>query len=487
MQILQEYAALPGPFSVRLTPAAFPAPRLVALNDALARTLGLDPLWLGEAEGIAFLTHGSRPDGAAPVAMAYAGHQFGQFVPTLGDGRAMLVGELRDAAGGLHELHLKGSGPTPFSRRGDGKAALGPVLREYLVSEAMAALGVPATRALAALTTGETVWRDRPLPGGVIARVAKSHVRVGTFQFLAARGDVESLRVLVDHAVARIYPELAEVPGTDRALAFLGAVTARQAALVARWMSLGFVHGVMNTDNMSVAGETIDFGPCAFLDVYEPERHFSFIDERGRYAYHRQPEVALWNLARLAECLLPLIDPRADGDTDRAVEAASEVLRRFVPLYEDALLAQWRAKLGLTTAGEEDRKLVFALLDLMRRAGADFTLTFRQLSRRLSDGAPLFDEAFRAEEESWIAAWRARFAREGRPAAEVAAAMNAVNPHVIPRNHRIEEAIEAAVDGNYEPFRRLAEATAHPFDDAEDGLDRPPAPHERVAHTFCGT
>ncbi|GBR71144.1 protein adenylyltransferase SelO [Gluconobacter kanchanaburiensis] len=484
MQLSSIYASLPSQFFAPLSPAPLHNPKIVALNEPLALELGLDPDWLRSPAGLAFLSYGARPDGVAPVAMAYAGHQFGHFVPSLGDGRAMLVGEVTDRSGRLRDIHLKGSGPTPFSRRGDGRAALGPVLREYIVSEAMHALGIPTTRALAALTTGENVTRETVQPGGVIVRVASSHVRVGTFQYFAAQGDTQSVRTLADHVIGRLYPELKEAENPY--LGLLEAVTARQAELVARWMLIGFIHGVMNTDNMSIAGETIDFGPCAFLDAYDPAKVFSFIDQNGRYAYGNQPDMALWNLGRLAEALLPLLD----SDRERAVEKARSLLMRFDGRFNTVYLDGWRRKLGLALEQDGDARLAGRLLTAMQRGEADFTLTFRRLgdavrSGRTEDFVTLFGG--NAKIENWLRDWQARLDREERSAEACYADMQATNPRLIPRNHRIEEAIQSALMGNYAPFQRLNTALAHPFDDGSEGLDAPPSPHEAVRNTFCGT
>src|SRR5262245_52196722 len=334
------YAALPANFFARVAPTPVAAPRLIKLNRELAIQLGLDPDQLSTPEGAEILSGKRLPEGAEPIAMAYAGHQFGNFVPQLGDGRAILLGEVVDSHGGRRDIQLKGSGPTPFSRRGDGRAALGPVLREYIVSEAMARLGIPTTRSLAAPTTAEPVFRETTLPGAVLTRVASSHIRVGTFQFFAARGDVDALRLLADHVIERHY---ADIAGDDRYRQLFDRVIGRQAELVARWMLVGFIHGVMNTDNCSIAGETIDYGPCAFMDTYHPQTVFSSIDHGGRYAYANQPRIAHWNLARLGETLLPLLA----GDTDRALAIANEVLASFQPRFGAALLAGLRCKLGL--------------------------------------------------------------------------------------------------------------------------------------------
>ncbi|HEX8375821.1 MAG TPA: YdiU family protein, partial [Geminicoccaceae bacterium] len=428
------YARLPGRFYARLDPAPVAAPRLVRLNADLAERLGLDPDGLAGPEGVEVLAGNRVPEGAEPMALAYAGHQFGNFVPRLGDGRAILLGEVVGRDGARRDIQLKGSGRTPFSRGGsDGRAALGPVLREYLVSEAMAALGVPTTRALAAVTTGEAVRRGTALPGAVLTRVAASHVRVGTFQYFAARGDAEAVRLLADHAIARHYPEAAAAEHPYRAL--LEAVVARQAELVARWLLVGFVHGVMNTDNTSVAGETIDYGPCAFMDAYDPATVFSSIDLGGRYAYGNQPRVARWNLARLAETLLPLLGE----DEDSVLAAAREALAAFGPRFEAAHLGGLRRKLGLSTEGEGDAALARDLLERMAEDGADFTLTFRRLCGAAA--GPEGDAAVRAlfadagAYDAWAGRWRRRLAEEpGEPEAR-GAAMRAVNPAVIPRNH----------------------------------------------------
>jgi uncharacterized protein YdiU (UPF0061 family) len=389
----------------------------------------------------------------------------------------------------LHDVHLKGAGATPFSRGGDGRSALGPVIREYLVSEAMHALGVPTTRALAAVTTGEAVERDEPKPGGILARVARSHVRVGTFQYFAARRDVDSLQRLVEHVVGRHYPDCAmdETP----AAALLTAVSEAQARLVAHWLSLGFVHGVMNTDNMSVAGETIDYGPCAFMEAYDPRAVWSSIDRHGRYAYANQPPIAQWNLARFAETLLPLIDAENE---QAAIERATEALQQFAPAFERAWLDRMRAKLGLAETVDGDANLVQGLLDAMQAGGADFTLTFRHLADLVDpetgDDALQAALAEPAALDAWRGEWRARLDAEGRDAAEVAADMRRANPALIPRNHRVEEAIRAAEDrGDFAVFDRLRRAWRRPYAPADDDRDlmRPARPEERVTTTFCGT
>ena len=481
------YARLPARFHARLAPTPVERPRLIRLNRALALDLGLDPDWLAGPEGVAALAGNRVIEGSEPLAAAYAGHQFGNFVPQLGDGRAILLGEVIGREG-RRDIQLKGSGPTPFSRHADGRAALGPVLREYLVSEAMAALGIPTTRALAAVATGEHVARERFLPGAVLTRVAASHIRVGTFQFFAARGDVEALRLLADHVLARHDPEGARAEKPYRAL--LAGVVARQAALVARWLLVGFVHGVMNTDNMSVAGETIDYGPCAFLDVYDPRTTFSSIDQQGRYAYGNQPRIALWNLARLAETLLPLLA----ADEGAAVAEAESVLEGFSTQFEAAYHGGLCRKIGLADPREGDAALAGDLLKRMADNQADFTLTFRNLcaaaERPEADGAvrDLFVDP--TAYDDWAARWRRRLVEEPRDGAETARAMRAANPAFIPRNHRVEAMIEAAVErDDFAPFERLLSVLARPYDDQPEAAAyaEPPADRGIGYRTFCGT
>ncbi len=464
------YARLPPRFYVRQPPAPVAAPALIAVNAPLARQLGIDPAAITSPDGIAMLAGNTVPDGAAPLAQAYAGHQFGGWVPQLGDGRAVLLGEVTDRTGRRFDIQLKGAGPTPFSRRGDGRAWLGPVLREYIVSEAMAALGVPTTRALAAVTTGETVWREEPYPGAVLTRVAASHIRVGTFQYFAARDDTEALQILTDHVIARHYP------GTDGPLGLIRAVTAAQARLIARWMSLGFIHGVMNTDNMAVSGETIDYGPCAFMDGYDPAKVFSSIDQTGRYAYQNQPQVALWNLAQFASCLLPLI-----GEGAQAVEEATAAIDTFRDIYQAEWLALFRAKIGISTPDDGDRELIEALLARMAAQGADFTRVFHGMTT----GAARDEFTDRDAFDGWAADWRARIATEPNAQALIAR----TNPAVIPRNHQIASVISAAVSGDYAPFFRVNDALSRPFDDNPAFADLQVAPLEDqvVRRTYCGT
>jgi serine/tyrosine/threonine adenylyltransferase len=420
--------------------------------------------------------------------MAYAGHQFGGFVPQLGDGRAILLGERRGRDGNLYDIQLKGAGLTPFARNGDGRAALGPMLREYLISEAMHALGIPTTRSLAVVATGERVFREAVLPGAVLTRVAASHIRVGTFQYFAVRGDQDGIRKLLDYVIERHYPAArdAQIPALD----VLKAVAQRQAALIADWMRVGFIHGVMNTDNMAISGETIDYGPCAFMDHYHPSTVFSSIDHGGRYAYANQPAIAQWNLARLAETLLPLID----ADTDKAVSLATEVLESFIAQFQTQLFQALRRKIGLADGREGDADLINRLLAAMQAAEADFTLTFRYLTLA-AEGANAESKlrALFAQSpgiDDWIRDWRERLASDPQSEADRVASMRRVNPAIIPRNHRVEEALNAASErGDFQPFHQLLEVLQRPFDDPGEGskYEQAPQPSERVLQTFCGT
>ena len=472
------YARLPDRFYVRLDPTPVAAPMLIRLNTGLAETLGIDPAALASPEGVAILAGNAVAPGSQPLAQAYSGHQFGHFSPQLGDGRANLLGEVVGRDGIRRDIQLKGSGPTPFSRRGDGRAALGPVLREYLISEAMFALGIPTTRTLAAVATGEAVIRETMLPGGVLTRVAASHIRVGTFQYFAAREDAEAVRLLADYAIQRHYPGAASAANPYRA--FLDGVVARQADLMAHWLCIGFIHGVMNTDNCSVSGETIDYGPCAFMDEYDPGAVFSSIDEQGRYAYGNQPRIALWNLARLAECLIPLL-----GDNE---DAAKDALAAFAPRFQAAYFGGLRRKIGLRTQREGDDVLTGDLLKLMAANRADFTLTFRRLADAAEGNAAGVRSLFAdgAAFDAWLERWRDRMAGEEAPAA----AMRAVNPVFIPRNHLVEAALAAAVvQGDFRPFEALLGVLGRPFDDdpALEQYATPPREDERVLQTFCGT
>ena len=461
------YARLPEHFYARLDPTPAAAPRLIKLNVELARFLNLDPAALASAQGVEILAGNRVAEGAEPLAQAYAGHQFGHFVPQLGDGRANMMGEVLARDGARYDIQLKGSGPTPFSRGGDGRAALGPVLREYIVSEAMAALGVPTTRALAAVTTGQRVMRETAMPGAVLTRVATSHLRVGTFQYFAAQGDTDGTRALADYAIARHYPEAAEAK--QPYLALLQGVIARQARLVAQWMLLGFIHGVMNTDNTTISGETIDYGPCAFMEAYDPAKVFSSIDHYGRYAYGNQASAAHWNLARLAEALLLVLEQEM-GSAETALASAKEALNAFGPQFEAARSAGLRRKLGLFTEREDDAALAVDLLKRMAANRADFTLSFR----RLSDAAagPEGDEAVRAlfadpgAYDAWAEQWRRRLEEEAVSGQERATAMRLTNPAFIPRNHNVEAALNAAVEQqNFQPFEQLLDVVSRPYQD----------------------
>ncbi len=480
------YARLPEHFFARLEPTAVARPRLIRVNEGLAQDLHLDAAALRSPEGVAVLAGNCVPAGAEPLAMAYAGFQFGNWVPQLGDGRAILLGEIVGRDGVRRDVQLKGAGRTPFSRRGDGRAGVGPVLREYVVSEAMARLGVPTTRALAAVTTGEQIAREEMLPGAVLARVARSHIRVGTFQFFAGRGDTDALRALADHVIVRHDPAAAE--SDQPTLALFRGVLERQAALVAQWQLLGFIHGVMNTDNCSIAGETIDYGPCAFMDTYHPETVYSSIDHAGRYAYCNQPSIAHWNLASLAQALLPLFVEQAAGDEDTAVERAKAELERFPGCFDAAYDDGMRRKLGLAEARPDDPVLAADLLECMAANEADFTLTFRNLCDAQTERG-LLPDAF----DPWLTRWRARIASEDCTAADRRDRMRATNPLYIPRNHLVEEVIQAGMaggeTGDFEPFAQLVEVLERPYEE-QPGRERyatPPEPGQIVHQTFCGT
>ncbi|WP_138996593.1 protein adenylyltransferase SelO [Rhodococcus zopfii] len=476
-----------GGLSVLWQGAEVPDPKLLVLNEELAASLGLDAASLRSDDGVAVLTGSAVPVGSKPAAMAYAGHQFGGYAPLLGDGRALLLGELGDGAGGRVDLHLKGSGPTPFSRGGDGFAVVGPMLREYLVSEAMHALGIPTTRALAVVATGRPVHRNGIEPGAVLARVASSHLRVGTFEFAVRRGEI--LQSLADYAIARHYPGLTDLPATgkdNRYLAFFEAVLEAQASLVARWMLTGFVHGVMNTDNTTISGETIDYGPCAFLDAFDPAAVFSSIDHSGRYAFGNQPAVLKWNLARFAETLLRLVDSTPDD----AITAVTAVLGSFEARYENHYTAGMAAKLGLSGASLE-RSLIDALLALMAEHGADWAGSFRALADELRGKAAPLDELVPREHIGpWLIRWRNALQQQGRGSAEAADAMDRVNPLYIPRNHQVDAALRAATAGDLTPFEELLEVVTHPFDRRDEWAEYAlPAPRgfSDTFRTFCGT
>jgi len=480
------YARLPERFHAKLPPTPVAAPKLIRINEPLARFLGLEPAALASPDGIAMLAGNRVPEGAEPLAMAYAGHQFGNWVPQLGDGRAILLGELRGADGIRYDVQLKGSGPTPFSRNGDGRAALGPVLREFIVSEAMQALGVPTTRTLAAVTTGEEIWRQEGmLPGAVLTRVSRSHVRVGTFEYFGNHGDVEGVKLLADYVMARLYPDV------DGYAGLLDAVIGRTAQLIAQWQLIGFIHGVMNTDNTSIAGETIDYGPCAFMDTYDPQAVFSSIDQGGRYAYINQPRIAHWNLVRFAQALLPLLG----ADEDSSIKVAQEIINSYPATFEHAYFSGLRAKFGMREAQEADLELIAQFLKHMADGRADFTLAFRRLSDSAGDAVndaalgALFDND--AAVQAWLPKWRERLAvEEAVSAAERADSMRAVNPAFIPRNHRVEQAIQAALVGSdFGPFEILMRVLSAPYVDQPEFAEymNPPKPDERVLQTFCGT
>ncbi|MBC6442826.1 MAG: YdiU family protein [Rhodobacteraceae bacterium] len=470
------YARLPGRFYAKLNPDPAPRPGLIRLNHALALKIGLDVDWLASADGIAMLSGAAVAEGSEPLAMAYAGHQFGGWSHQLGDGRAHLLGEVMGPDGIRRDIQLKGSGRTPFSRMGDGKSALGPVLREYLISEFMAAAGVPTTRALAATLTGVRVQRETSQPGAVLVRVAESHVRVGTFQYFHAREDADGVRTLADYVIDRHDPDIRQVEGRYRIL--LDTIVERQAQLVAQWMGLGFIHGVMNTDNMQIAGETIDYGPCAFMDAFHPGAVFSSIDHGGRYAWSNQPGIAAWNLSRLAETFLPLLHE----DADKAVKIARDSVGRFSHVFNAALNDLYRRKFGIA----EDPQFVQATFRAMTDCGVDYTLLFSGLTRIALGGddalvVDLFHDADRGK--NWLAAWREKHDREK------AHTMITVNPIFIPRNHRVDHALKSANDGNYKAFEELLEVLANPYDAREqfEKYEAPPKPEEIVHQTFCGT
>jgi uncharacterized protein YdiU (UPF0061 family) len=481
------YARLPGRFFARQDPEPVAAPALLRVNRALADDLGLDADWLASDAGVAALAGNAVPAGAEPLAMAYAGHQFGNFVPQLGDGRAILLGEVVDRAGVRRDIQLKGSGVTPFSRNGDGRAWVGPVLREYIIGEAMHALGIPTTRALAAVATGEPVYRERIRPGAVLTRVAGSHVRVGTFEYFSARRDTDAIATLADYVIERHDPEARGQARPYRAL--LDGVIERQAVLIARWLGVGFIHGVMNTDNMTLSGETIDYGPCAFMDTYDPGTVYSSIDRGGRYAYGNQPRIAHWNLSRLAEALIPVLDP----EPDTALAEAQAAIDAFAERFHAAYGAVFRAKLGLAEPRPEDPELLEDLLRRMAEHDADFTNTFRALC----DAAAGEDQGLVRElgdagvAQDWLGRWHARLAAEPATGpSERAAAMRRVNPAVIPRNHQVEAALEAASEhGDLGPLDALLRVLATPYADQPGDADyrRPPRAHEVVQQTFCGT
>ncbi|MEE3326351.1 MAG: YdiU family protein [Myxococcota bacterium] len=491
------FGAMSEEFFAVVSPTPVAAPSLLKLNASLAESLGLSTEWLGSPAGVETLAGNRALPGAAPLAMAYAGHQFGNWVPMLGDGRAVQIGEAIDAQGLTYGIQLKGSGPTPFSRNGDGRAAIGPVLREYVLSEAMFALGIPTTRALAMVKTGEPVYRERAEPGAILTRVASGFVRVGTFQYFAAQGRTDSIRELADHVIERRYADLSGEfdAGPARYRALLSRVIAVQAELIARWMGVGFIHGVMNTDNMSIMVETIDYGPCAFLDEYDPAKVFSSIDRNGRYAYQQQPGIGLWNLTRFAETLVPLLDDEEEAAIEIAKSELDGYAERFHAVHGDGL----RQKMGVGSWNQADQEISSAFLDAMAKGKADFTLAFRRLSElNAGDGGDdegaekalrsLFAESTALD--AFLPLWRARLREGGLEDGPRRAAMLAVNPLFIPRNHRIQEAIDALVDReDLDPLSALLTVTAQPFEENEEhaAYANRPGPDEIVRQTFCGT
>ena len=478
-QLERTYSKLPGVFFSKLSPTPVSSPKILLFNQKLAEEIGLDLSVLSEEERTQLLSGNLVPKGIEPFAQAYAGHQFGNFT-MLGDGRALMLGEHLTPSGQRLDLQFKGSGRTPYSRGGDGRAALGPMLREYLISEAMHALGIPTTRSLAVVATGESVYRESELPGAILTRTAGSHIRVGTFEFASLHEDKAMTQALLDYLIDRHFPEIREEE--NKALSVLRAAIDQQIDLITHWMRVGFIHGVMNTDNMALSGETIDYGPCAFMDVFSPDTVFSSIDHRGRYAFANQPYVAQWNLARLAESLLPLIhDERQD-----AIAGAEESLNAFEPAYKDKWLAMMGTKLGLAEADKQDERLVTDLLDWMHSNGADYTNTFRDLGRQvLPENQPYQSETF----ETWHRRWQERLGGEGRSLDSSLSLMRSVNPVVIPRNHKVEEALQAGEEGNLNPFRNLLKALESPYEEADHlaPYQVPPKPSEKVHQTFCGT
>ncbi|MGJ7919085.1 protein adenylyltransferase SelO [Neobacillus sp. LXY-4] len=474
------YARLPKSFFSSLNPTPVRSPKLVILNDPLATSLGLNIKNLQSDDGVAVFAGNQIPEGASPLAQAYAGHQFGH-INMLGDGRALLLGEQITPQGERFDIQLKGPGRTPYSRGGDGRAALGPMLREYIISEAMHALRIPTTRSLAVVTTGESVIRETELPGAILTRVAVSHLRVGTFQYAAGRGDVKELRMLADYTIKRHYPNIEA--DENRYLSLLQEVIKRQAALISKWMLVGFIHGVMNTDNMTISGETIDYGPCAFMDSYDPATVFSSIDREGRYAYGNQPYIGGWNLARFAETLLPLLHE----DEEKAVELAQDAISTYNDLYFSNWLSGMRAKLGIFNSEGQDESLIEGLLSMMKKHRADYTNTFRVLTTGKIEDTVLFGTP---EFTEWHELWKARLERQEESKASSQQLMANSNPVVIPRNHRVEEALEAAVEqGDFSVMERLLEVLSTPYTDSPKQAEycTPPAPSTRPYRTFCGT
>ena len=480
------YSRLPGQFYTRQNPVPVSAPSLIRINHALAEKLDIDPIWLESEEGISTVTGNKIPVGGDPIATVYAGHQFGGWSPQLGDGRAILLGEVLNKQNQRYDFQLKGSGPTPYSRGGDGRAAIGPILREYIVSEAMAAFHIPTTRILAAAATGDHVYRQNILPGAILVRIAKSHIRIGTFEFFSSRNDQESLRLLADHVIQRHYPEAAKQE--NPVLAMLDAVIENQAHLIASWQQIGFIHGVMNTDNILLSGETVDYGPCAFMDEYHPETVFSSIDRNGRYAYDNQPTIGRWNLIQLAQVLIPLLDK----DTEKARELAQESVNKYMGLLTKSYQNGMTLKLGICNAMPDDIKLIKDLLDIMAEDKMDYTLTFRYLSDLAGDDTRngvgdlvTLSEKFRF----WLECWKKRLLLDAQTSIQRQARMYAKNPVFIPRNHLIEEAIQAAENGNLNPFHQLVDVLTYPFEYKIElkKYALAPRPEQVVKETFCGT
>ncbi|NCG27075.1 MAG: YdiU family protein [Verrucomicrobiales bacterium] len=473
------YIHLPKAFYTKLSPVPVPKPKMVIFNAPLATDIGLDVSGRSSDAQAALFGGNDMPKGSEPLAQAYAGHQYGHFT-MLGDGRAIVWGEQITPSGQRLDIQFKGSGPTPYSRGGDGRAALGPMLREYIISEAMHALNIPTTRSLAVVTNGENVYRETGLPGATLTRIASSHIRVGTFQYAALQQDIEIIQTLVDYTIERHYPEIKE--DHNKPLSLLKSVIDKQAELITHWMRVGFIHGIMNTDNMTISGETIDYGPCAFMDAYDPGTVFSSIDHTGRYAYANQPAMAQWNLARLAETMLPLFD----DETEKATDMAEEAVNGFGAVYKERSLSMLRAKLGLFGERVEDENLFTDLLDWMQRQDADYTNTFRDLTKKaLPKGEPYDDETFK----EWYTRWQARLAKNMEPLKSSLSLMRANNPAVIPRNHKVEQVLEAATNGDLQPLKDLLATLQEPYKTRSDinPYQSPPKPEERVHQTFCGT
>ena len=473
------YLHLPKVFYTKLLPAPVPTPEMVIFNAPLATDMGLDFSSIGADVQAALFSGNIMPEGSEPLAQAYAGHQFGHFT-MLGDGRAIVWGEHITPSGQRLDIQFKGSGPTPYSRGADGRAVLGPMLREYIISEAMHALNIPTTRSLAVVKNGEKVYRETGLPGAILTRIASSHIRVGTFEYAALQQDKGIIQTLVDYTIDRHYPWIKEEQ--NKTLSLLKAVIEKQADLITHWMRVGFIHGVMNTDNMTLSGETIDYGPCAFMDAYDPRTVFSSIDHMGRYAYANQPDIAQWNLARLAETMLPLLD----DEIEKAADTTEEVVNGFGALYKDKWLSMMRAKLGLFGARAEDESLITDLLDWMQRAGADYTNTFRHLTEeKPPQGKPYNDRGFK----EWYTRWQAQLAKNTKPLKSSLSLMRANNPAVIPRNQKVEQVLDAATNGDLKPLKDLLTALQEPYKNRSDlkPYQSPPKQDERVYQTFCGT